>query len=82
MPADITCRELVEFLDDYLAGGLGEAERSAFNAHLTACPSCVAFMKTYQASIRLGRAAMTGPDLPNDLPGELVRAILGASKKP
>ena len=79
--ADITCREFVEFLDDYLAAALPEAERSAFGAHLAACPSCVAYMKTYQASIRLGKAVLSGPDLPAEVPQELLQAVLAACKK-
>ena len=79
--ADITCREFVEFLDDYLASALPEAERSAFGAHLAACPSCVAYMKTYQASIRLGKGVLSGPELPTDVPEELLRAVLAACRK-
>ena len=79
--ADITCREFVEFLDDYLAAALPDAERPAFNAHLAACPSCVAYMRTYQASIRLGKAVLSGPELPAHVPEELLQALLAACKK-
>ena len=78
---EITCQEFVQFLDDYLAGALPETERSAFGAHLAACPSCVAYMKTYQASIRLGKAVLAGPEPPADVPEELLQAILVACKK-
>ena len=81
MTVEITCRDFVEFLDDYLAGALPEAKRSAFNAHLAACPSCVAYMKTYQASIRMGKAVLSGPELPADVPEDLLRAVMAAYKK-
>ena len=81
MGPDITCRDFAEFLDDYLAGALPEADLAAFNAHLAACPSCVAYMKTYEASIRLGKNALAGPDLPADVPEDLVRAVVAAVRK-
>jgi len=80
----VTCRELTEFLDDYLSGVLPEEERQAFNHHLAQCPSCVAYMKTYETSVRLGKAVLGRSEepLPGDLPEDLVRAILAIRKKP
>jgi anti-sigma factor RsiW len=80
---DVTCRELVEFLDDYLSGALSEEDLRAFNAHLAACPSCVAYLKTYQATIQAGRAALARneEDPPEDVPEGLIQAILAARKK-
>lgn len=80
---DVTCREFVEFLDGYLSGALPDQRRAEFNAHLAACPSCVAYMNTYQAAAKLGRAVLTRADdpVPEDVPEELVRAILAARKK-
>ena len=79
----LTCRGFVEFLDDYLAGALSERERSSFAGHLAACPSCVAYMKTYEASIRLAKGALQRSEVtvPEDVPADLVRAVLAASKK-
>jgi len=80
----LTCREFVEFLGDYLAGELPPEQREAFNAHLALCPSCVAYMKTYQQTIRLGRAVFRQSDdelSEQDMPEELVRAILDARQK-
>jgi anti-sigma factor RsiW len=81
---EITCREFVEFLDDYVARELPEAARMAFDAHLAACPSCVAYMKTYQATVRAGKRAFTSQEgpVPSDIPEELVRAVLAACRKP
>jgi len=83
LPAVVTCREFVEFLYDYLLGGLGAERTADFNAHLAACPSCVAYMKTYEASVRMGRTALAPADdpLPGDVPEALVRAILAAREK-
>lgn len=79
----LTCREFVEFLDAYRAGQLPEARRGEFNAHLAACPSCVAYMKTYEASIEMGREALRSSDdsVPAAVPEALVQAILAARRK-
>jgi anti-sigma factor RsiW len=79
----VTCKDFVEFLDDYLGGGLSGPEREAFNAHLAVCPSCVAYMKTYRDTVRLGKAALAPSDepLPKEVPEGLVRAIMSARSR-
>lgn len=79
----LTCREFVEFLDDYVSRGLPDAARIAFDSHLAACPSCVAYMKTYQATVRAGRAVLASEErsVPADIPEELVRAVLAACRR-
>jgi anti-sigma factor RsiW len=83
MSQGLTCREFVEFLDDYLADGLPPDRRSEFNDHLARCPSCVAYLKSYAASVELGRAALPRSDEPlgDEVPASLVRAILAARPK-
>ncbi len=83
MIPDLTCREFVDFLDDYLSGALSDEQRAAFNAHLAICPSCVAYMKTYQASVQMGKAVLKRSEdpVPGDVPEDLVRAILAARDK-
>jgi anti-sigma factor RsiW len=78
----ITCRELIEFLDGYLADELSGDERAAFDEHLQVCPDCVAYMNGYEASIELGKAALRDDDaVPADVPDNLVKAILAARKR-
>ena len=81
---EVTCREFVEFLDDYVSRALPEAARMAFDGHLAACPSCVAYMKTYQAAVRAGKAVLGSREasVPSDVPEELVRAVLAACRRP
>ena len=77
---NVTCRDFVEFLDQYLANGLPASQAEEFNGHLAACPSCVAYMKSYEQTIQLGRGAMRAADepLPTEVPEELIQAILAA----
>lgn len=78
----ITCRELIEFLDGYLAGELPSAERTAFDEHLQVCPDCVAYMNGYEASIELSKAALRDDDaVPTDVPDKLIKAILAARER-
>jgi anti-sigma factor RsiW len=55
---DLTCRELVELVTDYLEDALPAAERERFEAHLGECQACDAYVEQVRATIRLaGRAA-------------------------
>jgi len=76
------CREVAEFLMEYLDGALGDAERRVFEGHIEDCPACVNYLETYRETVRLGRSVCT-PDaeVPPDVPEELVQAILSARRK-
>jgi anti-sigma factor RsiW len=41
---EITCREVVELVSDYLEGRLAAGDRARFESHLTECPGCVAYI--------------------------------------
>jgi anti-sigma factor RsiW len=79
----ITCREFIEFLMDYLDRALPEQQRREFDRHMAMCPACVAYLKTYQQAVAAGKAALGEPGdrLPDEIPGELVKAILSARDK-
>jgi anti-sigma factor RsiW len=82
MSATVTCRELADFLADYLSGELEPEARDAFDGHLAHCPSCVNYLNTYRDTVTLARGAMTSPDDPvsDDVPEDLVKAILAARR--
>ena len=71
----MTCREVIGFIMEYLDGALSPRERSEFEKHLAVCHSCVAYLRTYQATIRLETATRI-EDV--TVPEELVRAILSS----
>ena len=79
----MTCREFVEFLMEYLEGGLAEREREVFEAHIGECPPCLNYLETYRETVALGRS-VCGPDqaVPDEVPEALVQAILAARHKP
>lgn len=74
----MTCRDVIEFLIDYLDGELPREEQLLFQQHLDICPPCVAYVQTYEQTIILSRSAMHGSeDLP-EAPEELIQAILAS----
>lgn len=75
----LTCQQLIEFLREYLDDELPPAERHRFQAHIDCCPPCLHYLDSYEKTIRLAGLAC-GPDdaLPEDVPEELVQAILAA----
>jgi anti-sigma factor RsiW len=80
MKTAITCRELIEFLDDYVADRLASNVRERFESHLSVCRHCWDYLATYRETIALARGAMRSEtaDAAAALPDELVRAILAA----
>lgn len=75
----MTCRELVDFLSDYLDGQLPPDVAARFQRHLDACPPCVCYLNTFKSCSELARAALNDEDC--CVPDELVQAILAARKK-
>ena len=76
---ELTCREFIDFLDDYVDGQLAADVRSKFERHLKDCPYCVDYLKTYRGTISLAReACLADPSLPapDNVPEELIQAIL------
>lgn len=80
-PRKLTCRELIEFLSAYVEGELAADERARFDAHLAECPYCVDYLHGYRESVRLGKAALADESIPDDVPAELVDAILAARRR-
>lgn len=82
----MSCREMVEFLDDYTADTLSADQRAVFEQHLDKCPPCVHYVESYQATIHLVKetadpqgASSTTAEVPK-MPEQLVQAILAARK--
>ena len=74
----MTCREMSEFLLEYVAGELPVDVVAEFERHLGVCPNCEEFLRQYKATIRAGRAAFEDPDADAsaEAPADLIRAIL------
>jgi anti-sigma factor RsiW len=72
--ADLTCRELVQLVTDYLEGVLPAAERDRFERHIASCRGCAAYLQQVRALVRTsGRIAIGS--VPPGPPPELLRAF-------
>ena len=79
--AGMTCRELVDCLGEYVAGTLDAATRARLDAHLAACATCLAYLRTYGDTIRLAKDAGRDDErTAAEMPAELVDAIVAANK--
>jgi anti-sigma factor RsiW len=73
----MTCRDLTDFLQAYVAHDLADDVRIAFDRHVSDCHDCRVFLVQYEATIVAGRQAYAAiEDAP--VPDDLVRAILRA----
>ena len=69
-----TCQQLIDFLDDYVAGDLPPDRAEGFEYHLSRCPSCVAYVASYRETIRITQ--YTAAVEIEDVPADLLTAIL------
>lgn len=79
----MTCKEIYDFLMNYIDGELPPAVLKEFERHLTLCPPCVCYLKSYQQAVRLGKLCAGKKDAPAEAcaPEELVQAILKSLAK-
>jgi anti-sigma factor RsiW len=76
----VTCKQVADFLDEYLRGTMPEEQRARVEEHLAVCPDCRHYLDQYRQTIALGKAAFAAPDdpVPDSVPEELLAAIRSA----
>jgi predicted anti-sigma-YlaC factor YlaD len=67
----LSCREMAEFISDYIDGDLREDLRSLIESHRGDCPPCEAFIRTLARTVDVVRAQPREP-----LPPALKRALV------
>lgn len=72
-PEDVSCREIVQIVNDYVEGALPTAEAEAVELHLNLCDGCTAYLEQLRLSI-----ALTGELPPDALPPELEDELCAA----
>jgi anti-sigma factor RsiW len=80
----MTCRELVGFIDAYISNELPPGERVCFEQHLAECDACVDYLDSYKSTVAMGKLAFAKIDsseIPQDVPHDLIDAILNSRKK-
>jgi hypothetical protein len=67
---ELTCREVVEVVNDYLGDVMPAEDRASFEQHLHACPWCLTYLRQLRETAalggRLGEDALP-PDVEQDL---------------
>lgn len=84
LPLMLTCRQVEDFLLDYVEGTLPRGQRLIFDLHLALCRECRDYLAAYRKAIELGKAAFPHGDapVPEEVPEDLVQAILAARGRP
>ena len=69
------CKDCVDLLGEYIEGTLPVERAKALEDHLSFCPPCITFVRTYRATRKLCRHALAA-DMPQELMSSL-SAFLG-----
>lgn len=80
---ELTCKDLIAFLDDYVAGELSKESRATFDGHLVICRACREYLAQYTRSIGLVRSLGANGETPASsagVPEGLVRAVMQAAR--
>ncbi len=66
----------------YLAAELPPDTLASFQRHLSLCDNCQAYLKSYEATVKLGQRAFDDDDagVPADIPDDLIKAIVDARR--
>jgi anti-sigma factor RsiW len=76
------CRELAEFLYEYVSGALPAESRTHFEFHLSKCKNCHEYLVQYEVTIKAGKIACDEmSDEMGAMPDELVKAVLASRIK-
>lgn len=83
MPGMMTCAQFDAFICDYLDGKLPLPQALAFRLHMGLCADCRSYLAAYRNTIELQRQLLRVPEapVPDDVPEDLVRAVLAARAK-
>ena len=76
MAAELTCKELVELVTDYLDGALSADELERFEEHLVYCGPCVTHLEQMRSAIQT-TGVLEEEDLEPAVADDLLAAFRG-----
>lgn len=77
---EMSCKELVQVINDYLEGVLPSADRQRFEEHLAICPGCQTYLDQMRQTVRtVGR--LREDSIPSDVRNVLLETFRGWKKK-
>jgi predicted anti-sigma-YlaC factor YlaD len=74
--AELTCKEVVEIVTDYLEGVMSAEDRARFDAHLSVCEGCTRYLQQMRETIRL-TGMLTEEQVPEEHKQRLLEAFRG-----
>jgi anti-sigma factor RsiW len=79
--AELTCRELVELVTDYLEDALSPERRELFEEHVAACEACGAYVEQMRET-RRALGTLSEGSIPPDARAALLHAFRGWRGQP
>ena len=76
-----SCKDSVNLLMDFLDGEMKPEDEAHLQEHLSGCPPCVDFLKTYRATPSLCRRALA-KQMPQELSAKLTDFLRAKIKQP
>ncbi len=73
-----SCKEVCEFLSDFVDGQMSAVRRLAFEAHLKACPPCAEYMHQFALTIKLSKKCCCPGKPTSPIPDDLITAVCAA----
>ncbi|MGY8767158.1 MAG: anti-sigma factor family protein [Pirellulales bacterium] len=83
MTGMMTCKELYDFLAEFLEGNLSEEQMRVTKKHLEHCPCCKHYLDNYGEAMQLGKSVCSGDlgeETQVEVPESLIQTILAAQK--
>lgn len=73
-PFELTCKEIVELVTDYLEGHMAPAQRAQFEQHLLTCPPCTTYLEQMRTMVGLA-ATLNAADAAVEPPAAVLDAF-------
>jgi anti-sigma factor RsiW len=71
---ELTCKEVVELVNDYIGGAMSASDRERFDQHLAECDGCTTYVQQMKTTIAL--TGRLGEDaVPDDVKRDLLEAF-------
>ena len=74
VPGELSCKEMVELMNDYLEGRLSPAELSDFERHLVYCDGCADYLQQLR-QIKAAAERLREEDIPEKTRDALLDAF-------
>lgn len=78
---DLTCREVVELVTDYLEDVLSPSDRARFDEHLAICEGCTNYIDQMRTILRV-TGSLTEETIPTGARDRLVETFRGWRRGP